>query len=132
MYAMRSSTMPLRRWVSEVARSVSKLIAMACDPYRPECHYMRGPGPKWFAKYGAPHLLRFAEGQLGFPARVSLLSLAGLPRGRSFPLPRTGRPFQGLLGDGGSDGLGGSLDRQTALRATFSTKRMSKTPWSTQ
>jgi hypothetical protein len=21
-------------------------------PYRPERHYMRGPGPKWHAKYG--------------------------------------------------------------------------------
>jgi hypothetical protein len=21
------------------------------DPYRPELHYMRGPGPKWHAKY---------------------------------------------------------------------------------
>jgi len=23
------------------------------DPYRPERHYMRGPGPKWHAKHGA-------------------------------------------------------------------------------
>ena len=22
------------------------------DPYRPELHYMRGPGPKWRAKHG--------------------------------------------------------------------------------
>jgi hypothetical protein len=22
------------------------------DPYRPERHYMRGPGPKWWAKHG--------------------------------------------------------------------------------
>jgi hypothetical protein len=22
------------------------------NPYRPELHYMRGPGPKWHAKYG--------------------------------------------------------------------------------
>ena len=28
------------------------------DPYRPECHYMRGPGPKWRAKHGpAPAIL---------------------------------------------------------------------------
>jgi hypothetical protein len=26
------------------------------DPYRPERHYMRGPGPKWHAKYDAPLL----------------------------------------------------------------------------
>jgi hypothetical protein len=24
----------------------------AFDPYRPELHYMRGPGPKWRAKHG--------------------------------------------------------------------------------
>ena len=24
------------------------------DPYRPEQHYMRGPGPKWHAKHGTP------------------------------------------------------------------------------
>jgi hypothetical protein len=23
------------------------------DPYRPELHYMRGPGPKWHAKHDA-------------------------------------------------------------------------------
>lgn len=25
----------------------------ACHPYRPELHYMRGPGPKWHAKHQA-------------------------------------------------------------------------------
>jgi hypothetical protein len=25
----------------------------AFDPYRPELHYMRGPGPAWRAKHGA-------------------------------------------------------------------------------
>jgi hypothetical protein len=24
------------------------------DPYRPELHYMRGPGPKWHAKHDQP------------------------------------------------------------------------------
>jgi hypothetical protein len=24
------------------------------DPYRPELHYMRGPGPKWRAKHQPP------------------------------------------------------------------------------
>jgi hypothetical protein len=24
------------------------------DPYRPELHYMRGPGPKWREKHGKP------------------------------------------------------------------------------
>jgi hypothetical protein len=28
------------------------LLKSLFDPYRPECHYMRGPGPKWRAKHG--------------------------------------------------------------------------------
>lgn len=30
-----------------------QLIERARDPYRPEQHYMRGPGPKWHARHGA-------------------------------------------------------------------------------
>ena len=29
------------------------LVRDLFNPYRPEQHYMRGPGPKWRAKYGA-------------------------------------------------------------------------------
>ena len=29
-----------------------QFVAKAFDPYRPELHYMRGPGPAWRAKYG--------------------------------------------------------------------------------
>ena len=28
-----------------------RLIQTASDRYRPELHYMRGPGPKWRAKH---------------------------------------------------------------------------------
>jgi hypothetical protein len=31
-----------------VGRSLAKALF---DPYRPELHYMRGPGPKWHAKH---------------------------------------------------------------------------------
>jgi hypothetical protein len=27
------------------------LIQIVRNPYRPELHYMRGPGPKWYAKH---------------------------------------------------------------------------------
>jgi hypothetical protein len=30
------------------------------DPYRPELHYMRGPGPKWRAKH-SPHSVDAAD-----------------------------------------------------------------------
>jgi hypothetical protein len=29
-----------------------RLTASTCEPYRPELHYMRGPGPKWREKHG--------------------------------------------------------------------------------
>jgi hypothetical protein len=32
----------------------SRLFRSMVDPYRPELHYMRGPGPKWRAKHMAP------------------------------------------------------------------------------
>ena len=34
--------------LAEFARLFRSLV----DPYRPELHYMRGPGPKWHAKHG--------------------------------------------------------------------------------
>jgi hypothetical protein len=34
---------------ADVARAVRSMF----DPYRPELHYMRGPGPKWHAKHRA-------------------------------------------------------------------------------
>jgi hypothetical protein len=36
---------PLEYWRS--------LRAAIFDPYRPELHYMRGPGPKWRAKHAS-------------------------------------------------------------------------------
>jgi hypothetical protein len=30
------------------------LLRNLVDPYRPELHYMRGPGPKWHAKHDRP------------------------------------------------------------------------------
>jgi hypothetical protein len=30
-----------------------QFLARAFDPYRPELHYMRGPGPAWRAKHAA-------------------------------------------------------------------------------
>jgi hypothetical protein len=32
---------------AELMRAIKALV----DPYRPEEHYMRGPGPKWHAKH---------------------------------------------------------------------------------
>jgi hypothetical protein len=38
------------RLVADFADLVRALKALF-DPYRPELHYMRGPGPRWHAKH---------------------------------------------------------------------------------
>jgi hypothetical protein len=43
----------LRRCRNEIKARGDKLIASVFDPYRPELHYMRGPGPRWHARHGA-------------------------------------------------------------------------------
>ncbi|MEZ2144525.1 MULTISPECIES: hypothetical protein [Bradyrhizobium] len=48
----------LRHPLSFVATKWQTLMRVAGDPYRPELHYMRGPGPKWRAKYQASRLTR--------------------------------------------------------------------------
>ena len=35
--------------IADFMRALKALV----DPYRPEQHYMRGPGPKWHAKHDA-------------------------------------------------------------------------------
>jgi hypothetical protein len=35
---------------AEIRAFWSQFFARAFDPYRPELHYMRGPGPAWRAK----------------------------------------------------------------------------------
>jgi hypothetical protein len=37
--------------VAEVVAFVQDLARSLFDPYRPELHYMRGPGPRWHAKH---------------------------------------------------------------------------------
>jgi hypothetical protein len=34
--------------IADLFRTLAKALL---DPYRPELHYMRGPGPKWQAKH---------------------------------------------------------------------------------
>jgi len=38
---------------SDFASVVHNLIMDVRDSYRPELHYMRGPGPKWRTKHGS-------------------------------------------------------------------------------
>jgi len=38
------------RHIADAVRELRRNFERAFDPYRPELHYMRGPGPKWRAK----------------------------------------------------------------------------------
>jgi hypothetical protein len=40
----------MRRNLTNTVRELSRTFAHLFDPYRPELHYMRGPGPKWRVK----------------------------------------------------------------------------------
>ena len=47
-------------WATEFRAYWRRFFATAFNPYRPELHYMRGPGPAWRAKHGmdAPFRLK--------------------------------------------------------------------------
>jgi hypothetical protein len=45
---------PLFRFGPWLTAFWHELTRDAGGPYRPERHYMRGPGPKWRAKHGLP------------------------------------------------------------------------------
>lgn len=38
------------RRLNKIVARWQALIGIAFSPYRPELHYMRGPGPKWRAR----------------------------------------------------------------------------------
>ncbi len=49
-----ASRMTDRRKAGGIAADLADMVrtlTRAFDPYRPELHYMRGPGPKWHAKH---------------------------------------------------------------------------------
>jgi hypothetical protein len=40
------------RNLAKTIRELQRSMAAGGGAYRPDLHYMRGPGPKWHAKYG--------------------------------------------------------------------------------
>jgi hypothetical protein len=48
MRALRGNPAGLPAQFGDLLRDLAKALL---DPYRPELHYMRGPGPKWRAKH---------------------------------------------------------------------------------
>lgn len=41
---------PFRHRLIAIVEGWQRLLRIASDPYRPERHYMRGPGPAWRAR----------------------------------------------------------------------------------
>ena len=50
MRDLRGNPAGLPARFGDLLRDLAKALF---DPYRPELHYMRGPGPKWRAKHAA-------------------------------------------------------------------------------
>ncbi len=51
----RHDARPAPRFGNTLAQLLQALHKDLFDPYRPERHYMRGPGPKWHAKHAYLH-----------------------------------------------------------------------------
>ena len=51
LHAPADSRHGLEKPLAELRTFWRQFIAKAFDPYRPEQHYMRGPGPAWRAKH---------------------------------------------------------------------------------
>ena len=58
MSAAQATFMPLFRHLDLIVAGCQRLIERVTDSYRPERHYMRGPGPKWHAKHLAGSAMR--------------------------------------------------------------------------
>jgi hypothetical protein len=56
--------------VAELADLFHSLAKTVLDPYRPELHYMRGPGPKWHAKHERTPVMLSAVVPALVPVRI--------------------------------------------------------------
>jgi hypothetical protein len=52
MVRIKSKILSLLRSFVDFQRTLARKLF---DSYRPEQHYMRGPGPRWHQKRNAPH-----------------------------------------------------------------------------
>src|SRR5256714_9233424 len=73
--------------VSDIASIVHNLFMDVRDSYRPELHYMRGPGPKWRAKhqpwlkFASADVLAAVRHQTGQPQRSGRADTLGKSSG---------------------------------------------------
>jgi hypothetical protein len=60
------------RNLADAVRDLQRTFGGAFASYRPDLHYMRGPGPKWHAKHGA---LMTTTSAIAAPSRPVLRDL---------------------------------------------------------
>jgi hypothetical protein len=60
----------MRRNFTITLRELSRTFAQAFNAYRPELHYMRGPGPKCRAKRSGPPAKTYSGVHSARPARL--------------------------------------------------------------
>jgi hypothetical protein len=58
------------RLAAEIGALFYDLLKAPFDPYRPELHYMRGPGPRWRAKHASSPPAASAALPTPFPPRA--------------------------------------------------------------
>jgi len=100
MAQTRTKAPSFRRTASALWHSLAKDLF---DPYRPELHYMRGPGPRWRAKHAQPRLellVELADRETGHGRPVARMERSGM-RGTAFP---------GLRGYAAPSGLQNSVN----------------------
>jgi hypothetical protein len=76
MRSLRGNPAALPAQFGDLLHDLAKALF---DPYRPELHYMRGPGPKWRAKHAAAHAQPIRA--IAVPALIRL-PICGRRRGR--------------------------------------------------
>jgi hypothetical protein len=62
------------RDLSNALRELRRTVGEATGSYRPDLHYMRGPGPKWHAKYDG---LAAKSAPTAAPSGPTLQDIAG-------------------------------------------------------
>jgi hypothetical protein len=69
---VRSYRRKAPRVLADVVEFVQDLARSLFDPYRPELHYMRGPGPKWHAKHDRAPVIAYRAIPALVPVRVRM------------------------------------------------------------
>ena len=68
------------RNLAKAVRTLRRTLGEGSGSYRPDLHYMRGPGPKWHAKYG--HLAPKAS-PTAAPLRPTMSDMADMAEHRA-------------------------------------------------